>query len=109
VTLVEILYFEGCPSFETLLARVRDIVAEHGGEPDEISLCAIETSDAAQAARFLGSPTVRVDGRDVDPTAAGREDFGLKCRIYRSAQGRAPTPPDAWIHAALSGVEQATS
>ena len=100
---VEILYFDGCPSFEALLPRVREIVTENGGDPDDdITLRAIETVDAAEAARFLGSPSVRVDGRDVDPTAGQRDDFGLKCRIYRFEEGQSPTPPDRWIRAALS-------
>ncbi|MGI8557177.1 MAG: DF family (seleno)protein [Solirubrobacteraceae bacterium] len=98
---VEILYFDGCPSFAELLPRVREIVIESGGDAGEIELRAVETVEAADAARFLGSPTVRVNGLDVDPTAAGREDFGLKCRIYRSDEGQAPTPPDAWIRAAI--------
>ena len=99
---VEILYFDGCPSFEALLPRVRDIVSEHGGDPDGIALRAVETLEAAEAARFLGSPSVRVDGRDVDPTAGQRDDFGLKCRIYRFEEGQSPTPPDRWIRAAVS-------
>jgi len=79
---VEILYFEGCPSFATLLPRVREIVAEGGGDPDAIELRTVETFDVAQETRFLGSPTVRIDGVDIDPGAGGRDDFGLKCRIY---------------------------
>ena len=39
------------------------------------------TSDEqAQHERFLGSPTVRVGGVDVDPDAEGRLDYGLTCR-----------------------------
>jgi len=99
---VEILYFAGCPSFETLLPRVRELVAEHGGNPDEITLSTVETPEAAEALQFLGSPSVRVDGRDIDPTAGQRDDFGLKCRLYRSGDGHAPSPPDAWIRVALA-------
>jgi hypothetical protein len=106
---VEILYFDGCPSFQALLPRVREIVAEHGGDPDDITLRAVETLDAAEAARFLGSPSVRVDGRDVDPTADQRDDFGLKCRIYRSEEGQAPVPPDGWIRAALAATPSSRS
>ncbi len=100
---VEILYFEGCPSFATLLPRVREIVAESGGDPDAIELRTVETFDVAQETRFLGSPTVRIDGVDIDPGAGGRDDFGLKCRIYCSEHGQTPTPPDAWLRAALTG------
>lgn len=99
---IEVLYFDGCPSYEALLPRLRKIVREQGGDPDGIALVPIESPEAAQAARFLGSPTVRVNGRDVDPGAADRDDFGLKCRLYRSDQGQSPTPPDDWIRAALA-------
>jgi hypothetical protein len=99
---IEVLYFDGCPSFEALLPRLRELVAEHGENPDDISLRAIETLEDAEAARFLGSPSVRVDGRDVDPTASRREDFGLKCRLYLSDEGQSPLPPDGWIRAALA-------
>jgi hypothetical protein len=89
-----------------LLPRLRAIVSEHGGDPDRISLRAIETAEAARAARFLGSPTVRVDGRDVDPTAEGRGDYGLKCRLYRSGAGQATTPPDEWVRRALTRADR---
>jgi hypothetical protein len=105
---VEILYFDGCPSFEALLPRVREIVAEHGGDPHGITLRAVESLGAAEAARFLGSPSVRVDGRDIDATAAERDDFGLKCRLYPSEDGQAPVPPDGWIRAALAASPQST-
>ena len=57
---------------------------------------------AAERERFLGSPTVRIDGQDVDPGAAQRSDFGLKCRLYRSDAGTSGLPPDAWFRAALA-------
>lgn len=101
---VEILYFDGCPSFEAVLPRLRRIVAEEGGDPEAIELIAVETLEAAEANRFLGSPSVRVDGRDVDPGAAQREDFGLKCRIYRPAGGQSPVPPDSWIREAVASA-----
>ncbi len=106
---VEVLYFEGCPSFTKLLPRLRELVVESGGDPDDIALRAIETPESAETAMFLGSPTVRVDGVDVDPGAADREDFGLKCRRYRSEQGQASTPPEAWIRAALTGGSRRAS
>jgi hypothetical protein len=99
---IEVLYFDGCPSVDQLLPRLRAIVAQHGDDPDAIRLLAVETPDAARAERFLGSPSLRVDGRDVDPTAAARDDYGLKCRIYRSEHGQTTIPPDDWITAALT-------
>jgi len=56
---------------------------------------------AAQSQRFLGSPTLRVDGRDVEPGAELRTDFGLKCRLYRTEDGFAGVPQDDWVLDAL--------
>ena len=98
---VEVLYFDGCPSYQRLLPRLRDLVLEAGGEPDRITVRTVETVEAAVELRFLGSPTIRVDGEGVDPSAVSRNDFGLKCRLYRGSQGQSGTPPDEWIRAAL--------
>ena len=68
----------------------------------EIRLRAIADDTAAQHERFLGSPTVRVDGRDVEPGAQERDDFGLKCRLYRTPAGLRGAPPDQWILDALT-------
>jgi hypothetical protein len=61
----------------------------------------------AHRERFLGSPTLRIDGRDVEPGAEERTDFGLKCRLYRTPEGFAGTPPDAWVLEALRGPDRA--
>ena len=100
-TVVELLYFDGCPSHERLLPTVERLVDEAGGE---LRVRAVETLEAAEAERFLGSPTLRVNGVDVEPGAGDRTDFGLKCRIYRSDEGQSGVPPEAWISAALGGA-----
>ncbi len=97
---VELLYFDGCPSHEPLVASVRKLLAETGVEAD-LELRRVESVEAAEGERFLGSPTVRVDGIDIDPGAAARDDYGLKCRLYRDGDGARPTPPEEWIRAAL--------
>jgi hypothetical protein len=96
---VEMVFFDGCPSHEQLLPRLRELAAEAGAE---VILRRVETPQEAERERFLGSPTVRVDGRDVDPGASARRDYGLKCRIYRSGElGQSPLPPERWIRVAL--------
>jgi len=96
---VELVFFEGCPSHERLLPRLRELAAEAGAE---LVLRRVETPQEAERDRFLGSPTVRVDGRDVEPGASARTDYGLKCRIYRAEElGQSPLPPERWIRAAL--------
>ena len=100
---IEILYFDGCPSYEVLLPRVREIVSELHAEAD-IELRHIETLDQAEQERFLGSPTVRIGGTDIETAAAQRTDFGLKCRLYRSGNGASGLPPEAWLRTAIEGA-----
>lgn len=95
---VELLYFDGCPNYEALLPRLRELI----GPDQELELRPIDTVEQAERERFLGSPSVRIDGRDVDPAAGERDDFGLKCRLYRSDEGASGVPPDEWIRAALA-------
>ena len=97
---VELLYFEGCPSYEALLPHLRQLVS--AARRADVELVCIDDEDDARRQRFLGSPTVRVDGVDVEPGAAGRSDYGLKCRLFATPDGLRPTPADEWLIAALS-------
>jgi hypothetical protein len=97
---IELLYFDGCPNHEALLPRLREFLARDGS-PAEIGLRRIADEEAAQRERFLGSPTVRVDGHDIEPDAELRTDYGMKCRLYRTAGGLSGHPPQEWLQAAL--------
>jgi hypothetical protein len=98
---LEVLYFDGCPSHETLMPRLRELMAQAGVD-GRIELKLVESVAAAERERFLGSPTFRVDDQDVDPTAGERTDFGLKCRLYPSPDGLRGAVPDEFVLAALT-------
>jgi hypothetical protein len=99
---VEVLVFEGCPNVETTLAQVRAALASTN-EAADVSVVLVESDEAAARLRFLGSPTVRVDGVDVESSAGARDDYGLQCRVY-SIDGRLRgAPPADWIASALRG------
>jgi hypothetical protein len=100
---VEILYFEGCPNRDRARAAVERVAAELRVEP-AIELVEVVDRDSATELRFLGSPTVRVDGQDVEPGADERHEFVLSCRVYRTERGLAGQPDDAWIRDALTGA-----
>ena len=100
---VELLYFDGCPNHEALLPHLEQLLLS-APTATQIALRKVPDDDAAQRERFLGSPTVRVDGRDVEPGAEAREDFGLKCRLYRTPGGLRGAPLDEWIRDALAGT-----
>lgn len=101
---IEVLYSDGCPRHQELLPTLRDLAAAHDAQ---LVQRRVETEADAHETRFLGSPTVRVDGRDVELAAHTRADFGLKCRVYRSPAGQSGVTPREWIEAALQ-AEAAT-
>jgi len=95
---LEVLYFDGCPSHEQLMPTLRELARAHDAE---LVQSRVATAEHAQDARFLGSPSVRVDGRDIEPGAHRRTDYAIKCRLYRSPAGQSGLPPRAWIERAL--------
>jgi hypothetical protein len=89
---VEFLYWDGCPSHPEALSDLRDAMSELGLDPDTVEVREIDTGDAADEERFTGSPTIRIDGRDVqDPQG---EPVGLTCRVYLRRDGRVSAVPD---------------
>jgi hypothetical protein len=100
---VELLFWDGCPSHPQALADLRAAMEELGLDPDTILVREVDTDQRAERERFVGSPTIRIDGEDVDPP--GDEPVGLTCRVYRLADGRySPVPDPATVRAALSNA-----
>jgi hypothetical protein len=89
---VELLWWEGCPSYPDALDDLRRILHEEGVEA-EIVHVEIEDDEQARRERFPGSPTIRIDGEDVVPPGEG-EPFSLTCRVYRTRDGRISAVPD---------------
>jgi hypothetical protein len=102
---VELLYFDGCPHYEALLEHLHELLQSVGADY-RIHLHRVPDERAANRERFLGSPTVRVAGHDIEPGASQRRTFRLTCRLYATADGLRPTPPDEWI---LDALAQPTS
>lgn len=107
--LVELLWWRGCPSWERAVDLVREQMRELGLDP--AALRVRELIDEADAERegFPGSPTIRVNGEDVQPPGEG--PGGLTCRVYRLRDGRVSALPDpadvaAALEAAVEGGER---
>jgi hypothetical protein len=98
---IELLYFDGCPNHEPLVPRLHDLLARADVRA-RVERRRVESVEDAERERFLGSPTIRIDGRDVDPGAEHRDDYGMKCRLYATDDGLRGTPPDAWILQAIA-------
>jgi len=97
---IELLYWEGCPSHPEALTLLEEVLHEHGVAAD-VRLTEVTTDAEAAELRFPGSPTIRVDGTDVDPDGAGTPP-GLTCRIYRLPDGVSPVPSRRQLEAAVA-------
>ncbi len=98
---IELYYWEGCPSHPEALDTLREVLRERG-IPDEVELREVHTWEEAEAVGFPGSPTIRIDGRDVDPAGAAAPP-SLTCRIYYLPDGRvSPVPSREQLEEALS-------
>lgn len=97
---VEMLHTEGCPNAIEYLPRLRELV-DRADIARPVQVRVITTPEQALRERFLGSPTIRVNGRDVDPIAGQRRDYGLSCRLYTGPDGLRGTPPEDWVLALL--------
>jgi hypothetical protein len=98
---VEFLWWSGCPSWPQTLEDLRAAVVEAGLDPDAIEMHEVVTDATAKDEHFVGSPTIRIDGKDIQPPGP-EEPFGLTCRIYRLRDGRiSPTPDPADVREAI--------
>jgi hypothetical protein len=106
---IEILVREDCPNRGMALVVVERVVDETG-IPAQIQVVEVASDEDAETHRVLGSPTVLVDGRDVDPQPSLRADFSIDDRIYRTDRGPCGWPDAEWIRdALLRAVAQTTT
>jgi len=97
---IEVLYAQDCPHYQQTLALV-DRVRGDLGIDAELRTTLIADQAAAQQARFGGSPTVRVDGGDVEPGSGPASGYVLGCRLYRLEHRLAGQPEERWVREAL--------
>ena len=96
---IDVLFFDGCPNHEPTVELARRVVADLGVQA-EVNEIPVESAEDAETHRFLGSPSVRVDGRDIEPGAEERSSYALSCRMY----GDSGVPPRDWLVTALNGA-----
>ena len=98
---IQVLYVPGCPNHEAAISSVNEVLR---AEKMAAVIEEVEVSDAAaaQALRFPGSPTIRINGVDAEPNE--QLSFGLACRLYSSASH---VPSQATLKRAIASARQA--
>jgi hypothetical protein len=83
---------------------LRDAMSEAGLDPGSVAVREIDTETSAEREGFVGSPTIRIDGADLQPPPEG-EPSGLTCRVYRRRDGSvSPLPDPADLRDALTSA-----
>jgi len=100
---ISVLFFEGCPNHRPTVELARAAVLELGLDA-EVQELEVTSPNDVQRLRFLGSPTVQVDGLDIEPAARYRTDYAMSCRVYDTPDG---LPPREMLLAALGGDHHA--
>ncbi len=99
---IEFLYFPDCPGYKSVFSLLERILVENGTEVS-IEKIEITTQESAIQHRFLGSPSFRINGRDIE----GREEaseYGLNCRIYLDTGSGVPS--EVVLRKALQAAEK---
>lgn len=97
---VEVFYIDGCPNHKPAVERVKKVLQQ---ERVSVELIEIEIHDETEAKKmgFFGSPTIRVNGLDVDPKSRPKTATGIACRYYTGG-----LPSEDMICAALREAER---
>lgn len=105
---IEVLYFEGCPNHAPAIDVVRDTLSTLGRQ-DEIHQIEVRTQAEAEAMRFVGSPSIRINGSDIEPWAHTAKTFGLSCRTYIDGSHRAGVPSRELVRRAVwEGIRESS-
>ena len=98
---IEFLYWEDCPSHPQAWELLQEVMVEVGIE-SAIEKIEVLTDEDAEHLQFPGSPTIRVDGVDVDPEGAAQMGTALTCRVYVLEGKRySPLPSKEMLRRAL--------
>jgi hypothetical protein len=103
--LIEILYFDGCPNHPAAVELVERVGRDLAVKLD-LRQIEVPDAEAAKRRRFLGSPTIRVNGRDVEPGTEKRTDYAYGCRVYRTESGLSEQPDERWLRKAIGAARE---
>ena len=99
---IEVLHFDGCATWRAAVSDLQEVLSELGLE-EEVRFVRVESLEEAERLRFLGSPTVRVNGKDVESSIASA-GFGMECRLYWVDGKPTGSPPKLWIKDAIGAA-----
>ena len=98
---IEFLYFDGCPNHETALTGLKEVLSE-AGQKDNIEIINIKNPEDVTIHRFLGSPSIRINDKDLEIDEDESTEYSMRCRRYKNGELMEGFPSMELIKANLS-------
>jgi hypothetical protein len=102
---LELLYLDGCPSHDATADLVHSVL-DAEGIPAEVRQILIRSHEDAEAHGFPGSPTVRVNGRDIENVPSDLFGIGFACRTYVVEGKPQGVPPRSLLETAVRAARK---
>lgn len=100
---IELLWFEGCPNHEAAEAMLRDALTRRGIDVP-IRRVRVDDEETGKTVMFPGSPTIRIDGVDIEPDWTPCDDCTPRCRVYFTGSRLQGLPEREWVERALDAA-----
>ena len=100
---IELLWFDDCPNHSNAEAILQEVVAALGVN-DTITRIEVPDAETGRRVRFPGSPTIRIEGKNVEPGSETDGEFNPRCRLYSTANQLTGLPERAWLVDAVSAA-----
>ena len=97
---IKFLYFADCPNYLLALDLLDEVLNDENLDwPIEMIL--VTTEETAVSQKFLGSPSIRIGGEDLEGISGSEVEYGLKCRVYQVNGKTQGFPPEKLIRDAI--------
>ncbi len=104
---IELYYFDDCPSYERARENLKEALRLER-LAQEVEMVSVISEPDAQSKRFIGSPTIRINGMDIEAPEAEEKGYGYGCRIYAENGSSAGWPSVERIRQALQAAMSVT-
>ena len=93
---IDFLWFDDCPNHHATEILLSEILTELGVS-DPVNKFNVPDLATGENTKFPGSPTIRINGVDIDPDYEDTGDYSPRCRVYYTSNGLKGVPEKAWI------------
>lgn len=100
---VELLWFSDCPNHEAAETMLREVMAQYGVN-DPVERVEVEDEATGEEVKFPGSPTIRINGVDVEPGFESPDEYAPRCRVYFTSEGLCGLPERSRVEAAVGSA-----